>query len=460
MEHTLQKRLQKLNNGKSSHSGACIIYHMSRDVRVQDNHALKFAQIDALTRQIPLLVHINIYDRCGYRAYQHFEFMIKGAVEVAENLTQLGINCVITVGSSEENLHRLIDEYHPAGVYFDFSPLKGPLRLQNIIADYFQDIPCFRVDTHNIVPAWEVSDKEEIGARTLRPKLHRLLDEFLYEPEAIEPHPYQFNDRYGPTSVDELLKSVKAPILEDYDHGYIAGERAALAALDAFLGDGISSYSQDRNDPSQEGTSGLSPYLHFGQLSAQRVALAVMRLADIDPVRVPTKSKDAFLEELIVRKELSDNFCLYNDTYDRVGGARPWAQHTLNQHRGDRRDYIYTRDELEGALTHDRAWNAAQVQLRRVGKMHGYMRMYWAKKILEWSEDADTAFAHAVYLNDRYSLDGGDPNGYVGIAWSICGVHDRGWSERNIFGKIRYMNYQGLKRKFDIASYEARWLES
>ena len=459
MDQVLQRRIKKLNDAKSN-SSSPVIYHMSRDMRIQDNHALKIAQCDALARQAPLLVHVNIYNACGQRAFQHFEFMISGLIEVAEGLDALGIACIITTGNSESNLRALIDEHHPAGVYFDFSPLRGPVRLREEIARSCRDVPCFVVDTHNIVPAWIASDKEETGARTLRPKIHRLLGDFLTEPEPIEAHPYRMNIDRVRLSAEGLLESVNAPRLEDYAHGFVPGEKAAHRALEEFIGGGITSYDQDRNDPALEGTSGLSPYLHFGQLSAQRIALEVERMAEIDPRRVPIKSKEAFLEELIVRKELSDNFCLYNDKYDQVGGAREWAQQTLAEHESDEREYIYTRDELESASTHDQAWNAAQLQLTRSGKMHGYMRMYWAKKILEWSENAETAFSHALFLNDRYSLDGGDPNGYTGIAWAICGVHDRGWGEREIFGKIRYMNYKGLKRKFDIASYEERWIGS
>lgn len=162
---------------------------------------------------------------------------------------------------------------------------------------------------------------------------------------------------------------------------------------------------------------------------------------------------NALLEEMIVRKELADNFCFYNPHYDRLEGAKEWAQTTLNDHRNDPREFIYTKQQFEHAQTHDPAWNAAQLQLRSSGKIHGYMRMYWAKKILEWSETPEGAIATAIYLNDHYSIDGGDPNGYNGIMWSIAGVHDRPWTERDVFGKIRYMNYAGLKRKFDIQSY-------
>jgi deoxyribodipyrimidine photo-lyase len=169
------------------------------------------------------------------------------------------------------------------------------------------------------------------------------------------------------------------------------------------------------------------------------------------------KDAGAFLEELIVRRELSDNFCYYNQNYDNLQSFPAWARSTLEEHARDRREYLYTPEELERAHTHDDLWNAAQLEMVRRGKMHGYMRMYWAKKILEWSPSPAEALHAAIYLNDRYELDGRDPNGYVGAAWSIGGVHDRAWKERAIYGKVRYMSYNGAKRKFDVQAYIHTW---
>jgi deoxyribodipyrimidine photo-lyase len=202
-----------------------------------------------------------------------------------------------------------------------------------------------------------------------------------------------------------------------------------------------------RNDPAKDGQSNLSPYMHFGHISAQRIALDVS-MSDINK-----ESREAFLEELIVRRELSDNFCFYNAHYDNFDGFPEWGKKTLNAHRKDKREYLYNIKQFENAETHDDLWNAAQIQMLKTGKMHGYMRMYWAKKILEWTESPEKAMEIAIYLNDRYELDGRDPNGYTGIAWSIGGLHDRAWNERPVFGKIRYMSYNGCKTKFDVIKY-------
>lgn len=196
-----------------------------------------------------------------------------------------------------------------------------------------------------------------------------------------------------------------------------------------------------------QGQSGLSPYLHFGQLSAQRLAWQVSQSS------IAQELKEPFLEELIVRKELSDNFCYYEPAYDSFEGFPNWAKKTLNEHRQDKREYLYSFNELEGAATHDQLWNSCQLDLAINGKLHGYLRMYWAKKILEWTKCPEEALEYCIKLNDCYSLDGRDPNGYTGIAWSIGGVHDRAWRERAIFGKIRYMNEAGCRRKFNVDGY-------
>lgn len=224
----------------------------------------------------------------------------------------------------------------------------------------------------------------------------------------------------------------------------VPGQVAAARALRSFVSDRLDGYALRRNDPTVDGLSGLSPYLHFGQLASLRVALTA-------------PDAEALIEEAVVRKELSDNFCLFEPSYDRLDGAAAWARQTLAAHASDVRSYVYSYRQLEHAQTHDEAWNAAQRQMTRTGKMHGYMRMYWAKKILEWSPSVDRALEVAIRLNDFYEIDGGDPNGYVGVMWSIAGIHDRAWTDRPVFGKIRYMNEPGLRRKFKVDQYIAQF---
>jgi len=230
------------------------------------------------------------------------------------------------------------------------------------------------------------------------------------------------------------------------------GSQAAEVALSTFLERRPTSYDTLRNDPNENAQSDLSPYLRYGNIAPQRVALTVRNsdMSDAD--------KLAFLEELIVRREVADNFCWYSPAYDRFDGAWNWARESLEAHWDDPREFVYSQEQFDRAETHDSLWNAAQIQMVKTGKMHGFLRMYWAKKILEWSENPEIAITIALYLNDRYELDGWDPNGFTGVMWSICGVHDRAWFERPIFGKIRYMNRNGCERKFDVKAFVGKWI--
>jgi len=274
---------------------------------------------------------------------------------------------------------------------------------------------------------------------------------FMREPLVDLPRPLRHPDRAPapeePTDWLKAEKSLEADAAVAPVEAFIPGEAAAREAMDNFIDHRLHYYANLRNDPTADGQSDLSPYLHFGQLGAQRLAYEVKKKSGNTPAGAD------FLEELIVRRELSDNFCFYNDHYDSPEAFPNWARETLAARLADRREYLYPLEHFETAQTHDDLWNAAQNEMVKKGKMHGYLRMYWAKKILEWSSSPEEAMKTAIYLNDRYSLDGRDPNGYAGIAWSIGGVHDRAWPERPIFGKIRYMSYKGSKSKFNIQKY-------
>jgi deoxyribodipyrimidine photo-lyase len=339
-----------------------------------------------------------------------------------------------------------VSEYHVGVLITDFDPLRIKRRWKEAIAGEIH-IPFYEVDAHNIVPCWTASPKGEYAARTYRPKVRRALTEFLEEFPKLKRHPFPWNEDAREIDWRLIAGFLEVNTSVSEISLITPGQRAAREMLNHFLAHKLARYNEMRNDPTLDGQSRLSPYLHFGQISAQRVALEVEK-STIDPV-----SKEAFLEELVVRRELSDNFCFYNSNYDSVDGFPSWAQTTLEEHSGDKRQHIYSLEQFEGAETRYVLWNAAQMEMVKAGKMHGYMRMYWAKKILVWTETPADALRIATYLNDRYELDGRDPNGYVGCAWSIGGVHDRAWPSRPVFGKIRYMSYQGCRSKFDVDSY-------
>jgi deoxyribodipyrimidine photo-lyase len=307
-------------------------------------------------------------------------------------------------------------------------------------------IPFYEVDAHNIVPCLYASNKLEFAAYTIRPKIHKALIEFMDEFPSLSK---MSKSEISSDKIDwiKIEKSLRINFDVKEVDWIKPGETEAFKTLNHFLKNKFENYHDLRNDPTKDYQSNLSPYLHFGQISAQRIA------HDTEKFKGNPESKKVFLEELIVRRELSDNFCYFNINYDSFDGFHDWAKKSLNEHRKDEREFIYTLKQFESANTHEDLWNAAQKELISTGKMHGYMRMYWAKKILEWSTSPEEALRIAVYLNDKYELDGRDPNGYTGIAWSIGGVHDRAWFERPVYGKIRYMNRNGAANKFDVNTY-------
>lgn len=392
-----QNRVYKLND--IDINGGDVIYIMSRELRLEDNWGLIFASELAKKHQKKFKVIINI----KYSLYSNVQLDF-----IKKNITILKSNL------AQNNIDYKCSSKFPVkagALVCDFNPISPNEDIANNL-----HYAVFEVDSHNIIPARYISKKQEFSAATLRKKIYGNIANFLTE------YPQLF----------ECQKCTAYEVLED------------------FIQNKLDNYSDHKNDPNKDFTSNLSPYLHFGLISAQRVALEVFKS------NASKQNKEAYLEELIVRKELSDNYCLYNKKYKSIDGIPDWAQKTLNEHRADIRAYTYSLSEFEFAKTHDELWNAIQLDLISTGKIHGYLRMYWAKKILEWSKSPEDAIQTAIYLNDEYALDGHDPNGYVGILWSIGGLHDRAFTNRLVTGKIRYMNFSGCKKKFDVNKYIGR----
>ena len=418
-----------------------VVYWMNRDQRVNDNWALIHAQELAISQSAPLAAVFCLAPRFMGAGSRQYHFMLAGLKEVEQSLSRLGIAFCLLYGDPAVKIPQFLVECGAGALISDFSPLRISRGWKNAIAARIT-IPFYEVDAHNVIPCWHASVKQEWAAYTFRPKVHRLLREFLVDFPLMKRQKIRWL-----SEVESDWKRAEASIEAEFvadAKWLVPGEAAARAVLDDFLGRKLSRYDEDRNDPTRDGQSNLSPYLHFGQISAQRAALQALS--------GPTDAS-AFLEELVVRRELADNFCYYNPQYDSVSSFPDWAKETLRLHQKDRREYIYSLKELERAESHDHLWNASQKEMLCRGKMHGYLRMYWAKKILEWSESPEDALQAAIYLNDRYELDGRDPNGFTGIAWSIGGLHDRAWKEREVFGKVRYMSYNGLRSKFNVPAY-------
>ncbi|KZK74353.1 MAG: deoxyribodipyrimidine photolyase [Pelodictyon luteolum] len=483
-----------------------VIYWMSRDQRVEQNRALLYAQDCAMATGAPLIVVFTLSGSFIGATLRQYDFMLKGLMEVEHRLRNLGIGFVLLEGKPAGEIVRFSESIGGGCVITDYSPLRISRQWKAEVAAVLP-VPLIEVDAHNIVPCLTASGKQEYAARTFRPKISRLLGEFLMPLEPVERMPS--SEAWAPTDWEGMRARLQVESPTGTVRAPEPGESAALRHLETFIGERLDVYGEQRNDPNAGATSGLSPYLHFGHIWAGTVALearGVMNVLNsrspegslptgmlnsrspegslptgmlnsrspegslptgmlnsqspegIHPTgvlngRSPVESTAAFLEELIVRRELSDNYCAYNSRYDSFDGLPLWAQASLDRHATDPREAIYTPGEFEEGRTHDPLWNAAQHELLHTGSIHGYMRMYWAKKILEWSPSPREAFETAVWLNDRYSLDGRDPNGYAGVAWSIGGLHDRPWFERPVYGKIRYMNAAGCRRKFDVERY-------
>jgi deoxyribodipyrimidine photo-lyase len=435
--------------GPPDEAGRAVIYWMQRAQRAMDNPALETAIAAANALGKPVVVYFGLVADVPGANLRHYQFLVEGLRDVAEDLSHRGIRFVLRK-SLHQGFLQFCSEVQPALVIGDENPLRGAERTKQRLVAQLR-VPFWTVDADVIVPS-RLLQKEHYAARTIRPRIHAQLPTFLCP---IRRHVPRYTWTLARLQTLDADLSLLDGFPLDRSVGSISscrgGSHAARNVLRRFLAERLAGYAENRNHPERDGTSQLSPYLHFGHIGPLTVALAV-RDAD-----APAGDRQAFLEELIVRRELAVNFVRYNPLYDRLSSAEPWALRTLAAHRADLRPQRYTPGQLEQAETHDELWNAAQRQMVRAGWMHGYLRMYWAKKILEWSESPEAAYEITVTLNDRYELDGRDPNGYAGIAWAIAGKHDRAWGpERPVYGTIRYMSYASTSRKFDSAAYIRR----
>ena len=440
-------RIRHLNSNPAR-NGEFVLYWMQQSQRSECNHALQFAIERANEKKLGLIVYFGLTDVFPEANERHYSFMLEGLREVQGNLHAKGIRMVIERTSPEIGVMRF--SRRASLVVCD----RGYLRIQKFWRNYVAsqiECPLIQVESDAVVPVETASQKEEYSAATFRPKLQRFLPSYLaYLKEdlpKIDSTRMPF-ESYDISDTSKALAGLGIDRKVAASSAYHGGATEARKLLDEFVSHKVNRYGDLRNDPNADSQSNLSPYLHFGQISPLQIALEIVR-------RVGT-TENAFLEELIVRRELSMNFVHYNLEYDSFSGLPDWAKQSLLKHKHDARQYNYTLDELEKARTHDQYWNAAQNEMVLTGKMHGYMRMYWGKKILEWTPTPQEAYQAALYLNNKYEIDGRDPNAFAGVAWCF-GKHDRPWSSRPVFGNVRYMNANGLKRKFDADSYARRF---
>jgi deoxyribodipyrimidine photo-lyase len=434
-------------NARDIRAGDYVLYWMQASQRAECNHALEYAVRLANTLHLPVVVYFGLTDDFPEANLRHYQFMLEGLAETRNKLEARGMKLVVRIGPPADGAVEMASR--AAAAVTD----RGYLRVQKswrIRAAGAMPCPLFQVESDAVVPVEDASPKEEYSAATLRLKISRKLKDYLVPLKERRPLKDSLRLEADSRSLDDipaLLGTLNIDRSVAPSPTFKGGPGEARARLKKFLRERIDHFGRLRNDPTLDATSNLGPYLHFGQISPLWVALQATEKGG--------PGVGAFLEELIVRRELSLNFVHYNERYDSYEGLPFWARKTLAGHQEDARPAVYTADDLAAAATHDPFWNAAQREMMIMGKMHGYMRMYWGKKILEWSASPEEAIRIALALNNAYELDGRDPNSFAGVAWCF-GKHDRPWGERAVFGNVRYMNAAGLRRKFDADRYVAR----
>ena len=440
-------RIQFLND-LDLRQGDYVLYWMQQSQRAEYNHALEYAVQQANKIDQGVLVVFGLMDDYPEANLRHYTFMLEGLQETRVALGKRSIKMVVQKG-------------HPADVALaagrkaslivcDRGYLRHQRQWRKKVA---KDADCrvVQVESDVVVPLELVSNKAEYAARTIRPKIHKHLSNYLVEfkPTRIKKSSLQLRIKgIDLSDIDAVLKkmSIDRDVLP-VSHLFNGGTSQACKIFAEFLRHRFGNYVENRNQPQTDDVSHMSKYLHFGQISPLYLALKVQ-----DTDKRFKQAREAFIEELVVRRELAMNFVYYTPDYDAYQCLPNWAQKTLSEHKKDKREHTYTRRQLENAKTHDEYWNAAMREMSSTGFMHNYMRMYWGKKILEWSQTPEHAFKTTLAINNTYFLDGRDANSYTGVAW-VYGVHDRAWAERPIFGKIRYMAASGLERKCDIQAY-------
>jgi len=442
------ERIAKLND-RPFQKGGWVVYWMQQSQRAHDNPALETAIFHANRLNLPVRVVFVLTDRYPEANLRHYRFMLEGLVQTRRQLARRRIGLQVIKGDDPEKaLAALLKK--AALLVCDVGYTRHQRNWRDAVS---QSCPCsaLAVEGDVVVPVAVTSPKAEYAARTIRPKIHRHLERFLVPCPRYRPAvPSDENSWQGLDLADidgileglDLDRSVPAaPIF------FEGGPETARKHMQNFISRRLARYTRNRNQPQTDDISHMSLYLHFGQISPAALALAIRDASTGDP-----EDRDAYLEELIVRRELAVNFVHYTPDYDRYTCLPAWAQKSLSEHAADRRPVVYDRQTLEAARTHDPYWNAAMNEMCATGFMHNYMRMYWGKKVLEWSPSPQEAYDTLLFLNNRYFIDGRDPNSFAGVGW-VFGLHDRAWFQRDIFGKVRYMAASGLERKCDIKAY-------
>jgi len=455
----IDERVQLLNDKPANKKARYVLYWMQMAKRTTHNHALNFAIREANERKLPLVVYEGLKYYYPWASDRIHTFILEGVAEKRAAFEKLGIKYVFYLQKDKKSPVQTVAKIAKDAALIvtdDFPCFIIPAHNKAITEK--AEIPVFAVDSNGVIPLSRF-EKEEYGAYTIRPKIKKILHEYLkpFEEEKIKIKGADLKVDCPETEVTE--KNIARLVSEcAIDHSveaspvYHGGTKNGRKRLKKFLKDILPDYDEARNRPEKDGSSRLSSYLHFGFLSALEIALAVKN------AKAPQKSKDAYLEELIVRRELAYNFTRFNEKYDSLEALPAWAQKTMREHIDDEREVLYSLEELEAGTTHDELWNAAQREMVATGEMHNYVRMLWGKNVIGWTKSYEEAFAVLEHLNNKYCLDGRNPNSYAGILWCF-GKHDRPWMTRPVFGMMRYMTSGSTGKKFDSKKY-IEWTKS
>lgn len=437
------KRINYINDKPINREGKYVLYKMQASVRITYNLALQAAISKANELDLPLKIIFRIDTSFPEANYRHFVFMIQGLREIQDKLINLGASFEIITNKEDNLFLQFIND--AASIIMDKNYLRIQTKWKNWIEEN-TNTEILEIEDNIIVPIASASYKAEWAARTIRPKIMPKIDYFTYD-SILAPtlkHKTQVNIEQINRNNKILNHTLKKLKETDYlsEVGFKGGETYAHNILKEFIDSKLMNYDINHNDPSLRGSSLLSPYLHFGQISP----ITIVQELKHNP------EAEKFIEQLVVRRELAINYTYYTPDYDKYSSIPLWARNTLEKHKNDNHPILYNLEELEQASTLDKSWNASMIEMTETGYMENTMRMYWGKKIIEWSPSPEEAYRRMVYLNNKYFLDGRDPNSYAGIGWCF-GLHDRPWKERSIFGMVRYMNEAGLQRKYKIEDY-------
>jgi len=446
------ERIISLNTRPENTNGRFVLYWMQASMRTRFNHALVYAIHKANERKVPLIVFFQLIDNYPEANARHYSFLGEGLKDITSTLQEKHILFLVGIKNANHttSLEALARDARLVVTDRGYTRFQKTWR-EEVASTLF--CPLIQVESDVVIPVETTSNKVEYSAATIRKKIHAHLKKFLV-PVRLPSAQHSSLELSFPTltltkSIESILSSCTLDKSVSPSSFFIGGESEAQKRLETFINNRLLSFNTNRSDPSKDATSHLSPYLHFGHISPLDIALKVLRL------HPRAQGTQTFIEELIVRRELAMSFVHYHPRYDSYESLPNWAQKTLSLHKKDKRPTLYTREQFENAQTHDPYWNTAQREMLTTGYMHNSMRMYWGKKILEWSKTPEEAFDTALSLNNKYELDGRDPNSYAGVGWCF-GLHDRPWAEREIFGMVRYMNDSGLQRKFNMSRYLER----